>query len=326
MKTIRWGIVGPGNIARKFARAVKNIPGAELAAVASRNEEKAKAFADAYGIPHAFEGYEAMAAFDGIDAVYIATPHPFHKPCAEMFINAGKHVLCEKPVCVNAAQAEQLQKCAEEKGVFLMEAVWTRFLPAILEAQRLVKEGRIGELRGLEADFCYGMSTKVDSYIYRNELAGGALLDVGIYGLTFAALFLGTDPVKITADADVWHDVDRQNCVVLKYENGALANITSAVNLFKPETAYLYGSKGYISIPTFYGAQELFVHVDGETEHIAKPSLGEGFEEEILEACKCIREGKQQSDILPMAESIKLLRQMDAIRKQIGIRYPWDEE
>jgi predicted dehydrogenase len=170
------------------------------------------------------------------------------------------------------------------------------------------------------------MSVEAETYVYHNGLAGGALLDVGIYGLTFAALFLGTDPVEITAAADVWNGVDRQNCVVLKYENGALANISSAVNLFKPETAYLYGSKGYVYIPTFYGAKELFVHVDGEVEHIAKPCLGEGFEEEILEACRCIREGKQQSDILPMAESIKLLRQMDAIRKQIGVRYPWDEE
>lgn len=326
MKTIRWGIVGPGNIARKFAKAVLNVPGAELTAVASRDGEKGKAFAEVYGIPHVFEGYEAMAAFDGIDAVYIATPHPFHKPCAELFIKAGKHVLCEKPVCVNTVQAERLQKCAEEHGVFLMEALWTRFLPAIHEAQRLVQEGRIGELRGLEADFCYNQTAKQESKIYRNDLAGGALLDVGIYGLTFAAMFLGTDPVEITSAANVWEGVDCHTHVILKYKNGAVANISSAINLFKPETAYLYGSEGYISIPTFYGAKELYVHTGGKTEHIAKPSLGDGFEEEIIEACKCIREGKQQSDVMPMAESIRLLRQMDLIRGQLGIQYPLEGE
>lgn len=145
MQKIRWGIVGPGNIANKFAAAIKNVPSAELAAVASRDGKSGEAFAQKHGIPKVFTGYEAMAASDAVEAVYIATPHPFHKPCAELFLNEGKHVLCEKPICVNAYQAPKLKDCAEKNGVFLMEAMWTRFLPAILEAQEIVKRGAIGQ-------------------------------------------------------------------------------------------------------------------------------------------------------------------------------------
>ena len=149
MKKIRWGIVGPGNIANKFAVAIKNVECAELAAVAARSMEKGSEFAARYGIPKVFGGYDAMAASDEVDAVYIATPHPFHKPCAELCLKAGKHVLCEKPLCINEAQAVALKECAKEHGVFLMEAMWTRFLPAVKEACAIVASGAIGEVMGL---------------------------------------------------------------------------------------------------------------------------------------------------------------------------------
>ena len=154
-KTIKWGIVGPGSIAKKFAKAVKNVEGAELFAVASRSYERSKEFAEEFDIPNVFGSYEEMANCDEIDAVYIATLHPFHKPCSEIFLNAKKHVLCEKPVCVNAKEARELFECAKKNNVFLMEAMWTRFLPAIQEAVKIAKSGEIGEIRGVSADFCY---------------------------------------------------------------------------------------------------------------------------------------------------------------------------
>ena len=326
MKKIRWGIVGPGSIANRFALAVKNVACAELVAVTSREESRAQAFAEKHGIPNVFCGYESMAASDQVDAVYIATPHPFHKPCAELFLNAGKHVLCEKPVCVNADEAQKLKKCAERNGVFLMEAMWTRFLPAILEAQEIVKRGDIGEVLGIEADFCYTSTPKGAPRLYLGELAGGSLLDVGVYCLHFAALFLGNAPETLVALADTDGAVDLHTHMLLKYKNGAIANLTSAINVKKPETAYIYGTKGHIYLPCFYGAQELFVTVGKHTEHIVKEYIGNGFEEEIIEVCRCIAEGKLQSDIMPMEESITMMQQMDEIRRQIGIRYPFENE
>ncbi len=323
-KVIRWGIAGPGNIAHKFAKAIKNVKGAELIAVASRLGEKSREFADKYNIPNAFEGYEEMARSALVDAVYIATAHPFHKPCAEIFLNAKKHVLCEKPVCVNAAQATKLMECANKNRVFLMEAMWTRFLPAINEAVKIVKSGEIGDIRGVSADFCYSCPPVEDPKLYRNDLAGGALLDVGVYGLNFAAIFLGNAPESISSISDIDNGVDCQTNILMKYEKGAIASVSAAINVTKPETGYIYGTNGYIKLPCFYGAQEIVVNVNNRERRIAKPSIGDGFEEEIYEACSCIRAGKTQSDIMPMSESIKILEQMDCIREQIGLKYPFD--
>jgi len=155
-------------------------------------------------------------------------------------------------------------------------------------------------------------------------MAGGSLLDVGIYGLHFASVFLGKDPKKVTAVSHVDGGVDIHTQVTLQYETGAMASITSAVGLQKPESAYIYGTKGYLYLPTYYGAQELTLYKDGTEQRILKPSLGEGFEEEIMEACSCIRAGKTQSDILPVEETIRIIRMMDEIRKTIGVKYPMD--
>lgn len=324
-KSIRWGIVGPGNIARKFAVAVKNVDGACLSAVASRSIEKSQEFANKYDIPNVFGSYEEMAKSDCIDAVYIATPHPFHKPCSEIFLNAKKHVLCEKPLCVNADDAKALFECAKENGVFLMEAMWTRFLPAIDEALKIAKSGEIGTIRGVSADFCYSCTPEDEPKIFRNDMAGGSLLDVGIYGLNFAAIVLGNNPETVVSVADIDYDVDCHTHVILKYSNGTTASISSALTVDKPADGYIYGTKGYIKVPDFYGAKELFVNVGGVEKHISKPSIGDGFEEEIIEACTCICKGKLQSDVMPMSETLKIMELMDLIRGQIGIKYPFDK-
>lgn len=324
-KIIKWGIVGAGNIANKFAGAIKNVKEAELTAVASQSEGKGRMFADRHDIKNVFTAYEEMAKSDIVDAVYIATPHPFHKPCAEIFLNAKKHVLCEKPVCVNTGQAVKLAECAKENGVFLMEAMWTRFLPAVKEALKIANSGEIGKIRGVKADFCYSMTPDEEAKIFRNDMAGGSLLDVGIYGLNFAAIFLGDNPESIISLSDVCNGVDCQTNVLIKYPNGTIASVSSAIDVKKPETGYIYGTKGYIALPQFYGAQELIVNSANEERHISKPSIGDGFEEEIIEACNCINSGKMQSDIMPMSESIRILEQMDKIREQINLRYPFDD-
>ena len=325
MKTIRWGIAGPGNIANKFAKAVLNADGAVLAAVASRSPERGRKFADTYGIKTVYSSYEELAASDLVDAVYVSTPHPFHKSCAEIFLNAGKHVLCEKPLCINATQAKELQDCAQRNGVFLMEAMWTRFLPAIQEAQAVVARGEIGKILGLEADFCYGYIGD-DRKIYKNEMAGGALLDVGVYAQHFASAFLGDNPQSITAVARVQDGTDRHTQVIMHYESGAIANLSSATDVQKPSTGFVYGTDGYIEFPSFYNAQEFILHTGNTVKQVQLPSLGDGFEEEILEVCQCIRDGRTESQVLPLSKTVKMLEQMDEVRRQIGVSYPFDGE
>ena len=324
MKKIRWGIVGPGEIANKFAKAIKNVEEASLVAVASRSESRGRAFAEKYNIEKVFGSYEDMANSGDIDAVYISTPHPFHKPCAENFLNAGKHVLCEKPLCVNAKEAKELSKCAKKNNVFLMEAMWTRFIPAIIKVQEIVRNGVIGEVRGIEASFCYASSPEEEAKLFQNEMAGGSLLDVGVYGLHFVSLFLGNNPISVSAEASVEDGCDCITNVLLRYGCGAIASVSSATKLNKPADAYIYGTKGHIYIPHFYGATEFFIRIGEEETRISAPSIGDGFEEEIKEVCRCIECGKTESEILPHSESIAMLEIMDNIREKIGVRYPFD--
>lgn len=323
-KKIRWGIVGTGNIANRFANAVKNVDGAKLVAIASRTEEKGKKFAEEHNIENVFAGYEELAKSSSVDAVYIATPHPQHVSCAKLFLNAKKHVLCEKPICVNAKETVELSECAKENNVFLMEAMWTRFLPAIIEAQEIINRGEIGTIKNIQADFCYNYPYDRDCRVYNPKLAGGGLLDVGVYCLHFASVFLGDNPEKITAVGEVINGIDCQANYLLQYQNGAIANLSSAVTAQKPATAYIYGTDGYLEIPNFFGANELILHKNGEEKHIKKPYIGNGFEEEITEVCNCIRLKNLQSDVMPLAKSIKIMEQMDEIRKQIGLKYPFE--
>ncbi len=325
-KKIRWGIAGPGNIANKFAQAVKNVDDAILTGVASRSIEKAKEFADKYDIEFSFGSYEEMALSDKIDAVYISTIHPFHKSCAELFLNNGKHVLCEKPICVNQNQAKKLFDCAKKNGKFLMEAMWTRFLPAIRETKSIIERGEIGQVMALEADFCYRETPESAAILFDNKIAGGSLLDVGIYPLHLAAFLFGTEPEEIKATSFNENGVDIHTQMLLKYKNSIVANLSSAIGVQKPETAFIYGTEGYIKLPSFYGAQEIIICKDGEEKVIKKPSIGDGFEEEIIEACNCINTGITESSVMPHSESMAILSQMDEIRKQIGITYPLEGE
>lgn len=326
MKKIRWGIIGTGFIANKFALAVRNAEGAELAAVASRKYETAKAFADKYGIGNVFSSYEDLAAFDGIDAVYIAVPHSYHARYSKMFINAGKSILCEKPITVNSKELHEVRELAKEKGVFVMEAMWTRFLPVMAEVKRLIGEGVIGNVKEVSADFCYNEPDR-SQIMFHPENAGGSLLDVGVYGINLASMFLGDEIADIKATAYVADGIDERTSVLLTYKNGTIARISSALTLRKPEDGYIYGDKGYIRIPTFYGATEFELSLDGAdgvTKH-SVPYKGNGFEEEIEECCRCIAEGKNESDIMPLSASASVMSVMDEARKQIGVAYSADQ-
>lgn len=326
-KKIRFGIVGTGTIAHRFADAIKNVDNAELVAVASRTKENAEKFGNEFGIPVRFDSYEKMAQSDTIDAAYIAVPHSGHIVCSCLMMNNGKHVLCEKPMAVNYREAQEMFQCAEKNNVLLMEAMWARLVPGTLKMLELVKNGVLGDILGVEGKFCYTMDEdEMDHHVFKPEHGGGSLLDVGVYGLNFASWYLGRDVDKINAQSDIFNGVDSHTCAILKYKSGAIADISSAILLRKPNEGYIYGSKGYAYLQRFYAPQKIEVHFNnGETESISAPYAGNGFEEQIAHFCECVLLGLKQSPVVTPEQTLYITQQMDEIRRITGIIYPQDK-
>lgn len=328
MRKVRFGIVGTGCIAHRFAEAIRNVPEAELVAVASRTKENADRFADEFNIPVRFGSYEKMAESDVIDAAYIAVPHSGHIGCSCLMMRNQKHVLCEKPMCVNVREAEEMFACAKQNNVLLMEAMWARLVPGTLKMLSLVADGVLGEILGAEGKFCYTMDEdEMGHHVFKNENGGGSLLDVGVYGLHFASWYLGKDVTDITAKSTLFNGVDSHTCAVLQYKNGAIADISSAILLRKPNEGFVYGTKGYAHLRRFYAPQEIILHFnDGRTETIPTPYAGNGFEEQIAHFCSCVNDGLCESPLVPHEQTLYIIRQMDAIRQQTGITYPQDRK
>lgn len=330
MKTnkIRFGIVGTGTIAHRFAQTVRNVEGAELVAVASRTKENAESFGDEFAIPYRFESYEKMAQSDVIDAAYIAVPHSGHIGCSCLMMNNGKHVLCEKPMAVNLGEAEEMFRCAKENGVLLMEAMWARLVPGTLKMLELVENGVFGDILGVEGKFCYTMDEdEMDHHVFKSENGGGSLLDVGVYGLNFASWYLGKDVVKTDAQSDIYNGVDSHTCILMKYKSGAIADISSAILLRKPNEGCVYGTKGYAHLRRFYAPQEIEIYLNnGERETIATPYAGNGFEEQIAHFCECVNLGLTESPVVTHEQTLYITGQMDNIRKMTGIVYPQDKK
>ena len=327
MKTIRWGIIGTGDIAHRFAQACKNTKGASLEAVASRSSEKSEKFAEEFGIKHHFGSYETMAEWDGIDIAYVATPHATHGPFAMLFMNHGKAILSEKPITVNCSELQKMIDCATENKVFMMEAMWARLTPGTIKMLEIVQSGAIGKVKGIQAAFCYDMSDEPGHHAFNPVYGGGSILDVGCYCLSFASWHMDTPVVDIVAEAELGvTGVDVHCCYLLKYESGAIASLTSAMMLNKPGDGYIFGEKGYIKTKDrFYAPQEFTVHIEGREPQTYKcPFLGNGFEEQILECNQCLREGKLESGMIPHTQSMKIMKQMDEIRKKVGVKYPLD--
>lgn len=327
MEKIRFGIVGTGTIAHRFAQAMKNVQCAELVAVASRTKENAEKFGDEFDIPVRFDSYEKMAESDVIDAAYIAVPHSGHIHCSCLMMNNGKHVLCEKPMAVNTDEAEEMFLCAERNNVLLMEAMWARLVPGTIKMLELVQSGVLGDILGVEGKFCYTMDEdEMDHHVFKPENGGGSLLDVGVYALNFASWYLGKDVEKINAQCSVYNGVDSHTCAVIKYKNGSIADISSAVLLRKPNEGYVYGSKGYAHLRRFYAPQEIDLYFNnGETQKISVLYAGNGFEEQIDHFSKCVIDGLKQSPVVTPEQTLYITRQMDEIRKMIGITYPQDK-
>ena len=324
---IRFGIVGTGTIAHRFAEAIKNVDNAELVAVASRTKENAEKFGCEFDIPARFDSYEKMALSDVIDAAYIAVPHSGHIGCSCLMMNNGKHVLCEKPMAVNSKESEEMFRCARENNVLLMEAMWARLVPGTIKMLELVENGVLGDILGVEGKFCYSMDEdEMDHHVFKRENGGGSLLDVGVYGLNFASWYLGKDVETINAQSDIYNGVDSHTCVLLKYKNGAIADISSAILLRKPNEGYVYGNKGYARLLRFYAPQEIDIYLNnGETVKIPVPYAGNGFEEQIAHFSECVSKGLKESPVVTHEQTLYITKQVDKIRKITGVEYPQDK-
>ncbi len=325
-KKIRWGILGPGGIAHKFAAALKAIPDAEIVAVGSRNRQRAKAFADTFNVPHRHGSYGELAGNPEIDVVYVATPHPFHKECAMLCLAAGKAVLCEKPFTVDAEQAEALIACAREHKQFLMEAMWTRFIPVIAKVRAWLADGVIGEPRMLTADFGNRVvltAENIKGRLFAPELAGGALLDIGVYTVSLASMVFGA-PTQITSLAHIGETgVDERAAILLGYDAGQIASLSCAITTRTSQDAHIFGTEGAIHIPNFSRATSATLEVlEKEPLQIEIPFTENGFEYQAIEVINCLREGKLESDVMPLDESLSIVKTMDTARAQWGLEYP----
>ena len=321
----RWGIIATGNIAKKMAEAIAVLENAEVVAVCSRTIENANGFAKQFNIKKTYDDLNAFLQDDEIDHVYIATPHVMHQNEVVACLNLGKNVLCEKPMGINQAQVEVMSNSALAGGCFLMEAMWTQFFPAIRKMHQLIAHGEIGNVKQIKADFCFHLPISPEHRLLNPNLAGGALLDVGIYTLYFAQCIKNEAPVEIHGTAHLGKTgVDEQSSYLLKYADGCIAQLTSAVQTESPQTAHVIGETGRIEVPMFWNPDSINLHKEGKQHTFDFERLGNGYTYEVIEFQKCIEERKMESDVLPLEQSVEIARQMDAIRKQWGLRYPME--
>jgi predicted dehydrogenase len=325
-ETIGWGILGAGGIAQAFTTDL-TANGFTVAAVGSRSQETADAFAATHNIPNAHASYEALVADPTVSVVYVATPHPFHADNARLALNAGKHVLVEKPFTLNAAEAREIVELAESKGLVIVEAMWTRWLPHMVRLREIIAAGTIGQVRSVFADHNQKLPSDPSHRMNSLELGGGALLDLGIYPVSFAWDILGA-PDSIKAQATFTETgVDRQTSILLGYPSGAQAVLQCALDTRGPNVASVLGTEGWIEIAaTFYTPTDFVVYnSDGDiVDGFEQPVVSRGMQYQAWELERRIAEGVTDSSVLPPTESVAIMETLDEVRSQIGLRYPAD--
>ena len=326
-RRFNWGIIGPGRIAHQFAEGLKVIEDAALYAVASSHLERAKAFAAQHGGEVTYDSYQALVNDPQVDAIYIATPHRFHFDNALLCLKAGKPVLCEKPLTVNAAEAQQLIETARANNVFLMEALWTRYLPIYQQVRQWLEAGVIGDLRLLVSNFGINVPQAQEDRWLNPELAGGTLLDMGVYPIAVSQWVMGQMPQSFSAQAYLGSTgVDELTAALLKYENGVISQfnsnfITDGVNDF-----LIYGSTGHIRIhANYWAATQATLVTDDQALTVSKPFRGGGFEYQTEEAMRCIRADLLESPGMSHAHTLANMELMDKIRAELGLKYPFEK-
>lgn len=322
----RLGIIGAGWIADKMAEALAPLADYQVYAIASRSLEKAQEFAEQHNIEKAYGSYEEMVCDENVDLVYIATPHSHHFEHASLAINHGKHVLVEKAFTANARQAEQLIALAKEKNVFITEAIWTRYMPLSHKVKELMESGIIGEPRVLTATLCYMMEHK--ERIVRADLCGGALLDLGVYVLNFARMYFGTDIVRTVTNCHLGPEegMDMMESISLSFANGNMANLQAGCLTLNDRQGIISGTDGYIRVDNVNCPERIDVVRNYElVETINRPEdMVNGYEYQVFECRRCIEQGLLESPMMPHAETISIMKQMDALRAEWGVKYPMD--
>jgi len=320
---IRWGILGTGNMACNFAAGLDLLEDAELVAVGSRNIESAAAFAGKFNLSHAHADYASLANDASVDVVYIATPHTLHKEHALLCMKNGKAVLCEKPFTINALEAEELVKFSRANKVFLMEAMWTRFVPAVIKLRELLAEEAIGNVQLMLAGGAFIPEFDPGHYLFKRELGGGVLLDAGVYLVSMASMIFGA-PTHILASGQLGNTgIDEHDAIILQHDNGALASLYVSMRAKSSPDLTLMGDKGkiYVHAPIFCPGK-LTITRDGKEDVLDLPFDGNGYQFQATEVSRCLREGHTESDIMPLDESLQIMRTLDTIRSQIGLKYP----
>lgn len=328
-KRIRWGILGPGSIARQFAKGLSVLPDAELLGVGSRTQSRADGFADEFGAPRRYGSYEALAADPDIDVVYVATPHPMHKDHSVLCLKAGKAVLCEKPFTVNRKEAETVLRVAKEEKRFIMEAMWTRFLPIVERVREWLRAGIIGEPRMVQADFGFRAGFNPQSRLFDPALAGGGLLDVGVYCVSLASMVFGEAPHDVKTLADIGAtNVDEQAAAVLGYSGGRLALFCCGVRTSTPQDALIMGTGGMIRLhPPFWRGTCATLSVAGnEPETVELPYAGTGYNCEAAAVGECLRAGRLECNVMPHKETLQVMETLDRIRAEWGLVYPMERD
>ncbi len=323
---MKWGIIATGNIAKKFAKTVSDMEGEELAAVGSRDKGRAEAFAADYGIPRVYGSYKELADDAGIDAVYIAVPNNFHYENTLMCLEAGKHVLCEKPFTVCANEAERLYKFAKEKGLLLTEGLWIRFLPLYQKLLEIIRSEEYGKLRHARCEYGFTVSGERRERKFKSELAGGALLDIGIYCLGFLRMVMGENPKKFTASMRFnEYGTDEFSAVQLEYPNGATAQCVQTIGLQIDRKAALFFDSAAVYLDDFQGAYSMTIkRSDASVSELKFPPEINGFEYQIRDFSKCVSQGKTESSVYTHAESLDNMRLLDSIRSSCGLKFSFE--
>ena len=324
-KKIKWGILGCGRIARKFADDLSLSKTGYLYACASRDKENAQNFADKYGAEKIFTDYESLANCKEIDAIYIATPHSHHFEHTALCLNVKKAVLCEKPLSVNQQLTDQLFDLARQNHVLLMEAMWTAFLPGIIAVKNEIQKGTIGHVRHLTADFGFQGSFEPKGRLYDINLAGGSLLDIGIYPLFISIYLLGMPENLYASGHIIDTGVDDECAILLQYSNSATAALYSTVSMMTDTKCEIFGTKGKILIPGRFHEQSCyFLETENGSQKVEAGKSGHGYYHEIEHFNQCLFNNILESNVMNHKMSQNIAKLMDLTRKKIGLTYPWD--
>jgi len=325
MEKLQWGILSTGWIADQGARAIQLLKEDIVIAVGSRSQESADAFGDKWNIPKRHGSYDALVNDPDVDVVYIGTPHPFHKDCALLALNAGKPVLLEKPFTLNARQAEEVIRLAREKKLFLMEAMWSRFVPGNVKLLELVNAGVIGDVQMMFVNLTLNQPYNPESRLYNLTMGGGALLDLGVYTVSYASYILGEPSSIQSHGVKAPSSVDEQNGMLLSYDkHGAIALLASAMRLPAPSEATLIGRKGSIRIHApFYCPNVLTIDLPNrDSERIEIPFEGTGYNYQFAHVHECLQNNKTESPVMPLDETLQIMRTLDTVRAHWGLNYP----